>query len=93
MRICDAFEQAQLGVSITHGTFQANIFKLLVKDIHTNEHDRRKPSINVNANLSKDPLQIGKRIHKCSTFGPFQKGSYKLTKPFEVPLKSTVTKV
>ena len=33
MQVCKAFKQAQLGVRITHGEFQANIFKLLTSDV------------------------------------------------------------
>ena len=32
-------------------------------------------------------------VHKCSTFGPFQKGKYKIDRPFEVQLKNLAPKV
>ena len=67
MKICDAFEQAQLAVSITHGIFQANIFKLLVRD-----NEKRQSS------ADKNLLHVRKQAHRCSTFGPFNPGIYKL---------------
>ena len=32
-------------------------------------------------------------VHKCSIFGPFHKGMYKIEKPFEVQLKNLAPKV
>ena len=45
MHICKAFKQAQLGVKISHGEFQADIFKLLInhEEDNTNKYNKFGP--------------------------------------------------
>ena len=90
MKICQAFQWAKDGVSLTHGLQQAEIFQMLVKEEVEDLDAMLLPRAN-SAQALYGHQTPG--IHKCSVFGPFQKGKYKVEKPFEVQLKNMAPKV